>query len=144
MSSILCPRTLRLREVRRPAQGHGPHKRQGQPGLQTSRWLLFQLNRLLPVFKVLGALHCWELNHVPRDACFSAYHEEGGFINDLFGAPCSVCLATKQNPTAEHLRRSGFHGWLTSVHERYSCLYRKHRSLKGEKIYAPRWTIDLY
>ena len=29
-------------------------------------------------------------------ACFSAHHKEGDLINDLFGAPCRVCLTTKQ------------------------------------------------
>lgn len=55
------------------------------------------------MFRVPWALHSWEINEVAGAAGFSAHHEEGDCLNDLF---CRVCLAAKQNLCSKQGPRS--------------------------------------
>lgn len=80
-----CLRTLRLREVKWPAQGCIPRKRQSQPGLQASGFMLCLLCSAPSC--VQGAMGIAFLGN-------KVHREEDNCVNNLFW---KVCLATKQN-----------------------------------------------
>ena len=156
ISSISCLRTLRLREVKWPTQGCVPSKRHSQVGLQFSRWLPFQLHQATSC--VWGAMGIAVLgNEVP--GLLVSQHIRRKVISWMvyFGPQILqylFCYQTKHLQQAFVALRLP---WLT-----YQYLWKvqltwfqpfcvlasesddKCRSVKGEKIYSLRWTIDLY